>query len=100
MPESTVQSGCDKSSAKSSATTLWTVRDCAAYLRRSPRWLWSTIAHRPEEPGSIPHFRIGSSPRFFPDDIAAWVRQGCPPAATFADWKNSEEKRRHRAVGP
>ena len=71
--------------------SLWNMKECAQFLRRSPRWLWSIIARRPEEPGSIPHVRIGASPRFFPDDIAAWVRAGCPPAATFADWKAVEK---------
>ncbi len=54
---------------------LWSTKECATYLRRSPRWLWSALTRRPEESGSIPHVRIGSSPRFFPDDIAAWVRR-------------------------
>ncbi len=39
----------------------------------------------------------GASPRFFPDDIVAWVRAGCPPAATFAQWNAAEEKRQKRA---
>ncbi len=70
----------------STPAPLWNVKQCAAYLGKSPRWLWSAITRRGEEPGSIPHVRIGNAPRFFPDDIAAWVRAGCPPAATFAEW--------------
>lgn len=77
--------------------SLWTIKDCAAYLQRSPRWIWSAIAQPAEQAGSIPHFRIGASPRFFPDDITAWVRQGCPPAATFSEWNAAENKRQKRA---
>ncbi|GMV83685.1 MAG: hypothetical protein AMXMBFR7_48690 [Planctomycetota bacterium] len=36
---------------------------------------------------------VARAPRFFPDDIAEWVRQGCPPAATFAQWKSADRKR-------
>ncbi len=76
---------------------LWSVKDCAAFLQRSRRWLWSALTRRPEEAGSIPHVRIGASPRFFPADIAAWVRAGCPPAATIAEWNAVEQKRQKRA---
>ncbi len=83
--------------APDSKVALWSVKDCAAYLKKSPRWLWSALTRQAIESGSIPHVRIGSSPRFFPDDIAAWVRAGCPPAATFAEWRAAEEKRQKRA---
>lgn len=66
---------------------LWNAKDCAAYLGKSPRWLWSALTRQPHEPGSIPHVRIGKSPRFIPADIQAWVRNGCPPAATFSAWQ-------------
>jgi len=84
-------------SIASDSTTLWTVADAATYLRKSPRWLWSALTRRPEEPGSVPHFRIGKTPRFFPDDLQAWVRNGCPPAKTFTEWNSAEQKRRIRA---
>src|SRR5436190_21538332 len=77
--------------------TLCTLAETARFLKKSPRWVWSALTRRPEEPGSLPHFRIGTSPRFFPDDMAAWVRAGCPPAATFAAWREAQEKRKHRA---
>ena len=64
-------------------SSLWDMRACALYLGKSPRWLWSALQKRPEEPGSIPHARIGHTPRFVPADIEAWVRQGCPPAKAF-----------------
>jgi predicted DNA-binding transcriptional regulator AlpA len=76
---------------------IWSVPECARFLGRSPRWVWSALRRRAEDPGSIPHVRIGRSPRFFPDDIAAWVRAGCPPAAAFAEWKAAEEGRRKSA---
>jgi len=76
--------------------TLWTVIEASKFLRKSPRWVWSALTRRPEETGSIPHVRIGSSPRFFPEDLAAWVRAGCPPAATFAEWQNPENRRSNR----
>ncbi len=77
--------------------TLLSVPEAARYLQKSPRWIWSALTRRPDEPGSIPHVRVGSSPRFFPDDLAAWVRAGCPPAATFAEWNAAEQKRQKRA---
>lgn len=77
--------------------SLWSVKECAIFLKRSPRWVWSAILRRVEEAGSIPHVRVGKSPRFFPDDIAAWIRAGCPPAATFAQWNATEQKRQKRA---
>jgi predicted DNA-binding transcriptional regulator AlpA len=73
---------------------LWDVNACAQYLGRSPRWVWAALRRRPDDAGSIPHVRIGRSPRFFPDDIAAWVRQGCPPAAMLAQWQEAEGKAR------
>jgi hypothetical protein len=76
---------------------LWDVRACAVFLRKSPRWLWSALKNRPDEPGSVPHVRVGATPRFVPADIENWVRQGCPPAATFADWCRLGEKRTRRS---
>jgi hypothetical protein len=80
-----------------SAPALWDVAACAQFLGKSPRWLWSALRRSPEEPGSIPHVRIGRSPRFFPDDIAEWVRQGCPPPAMLAQWQDAKGKRRKSA---
>jgi hypothetical protein len=78
---------------------LWQVKQCADFLGRSPRWIWSALTRRADEAGSIPHFHIGRSPRFFPDDIVAWVRAGCPPAATFTEWKAAQEKSQKRRGG-
>jgi len=78
------------------AAPLWDVDACASYLNKSRRWIWLMIARTPEQPGSIPHVRIGRSPRFIPDDIVDWVRGGCPPAAVFRQWQAAEEKRCRR----
>lgn len=75
---------------------LWDVRACATYLKKSPRWLYSALKNRPDEPGSIPHVRVGVSPRFIPADIEEWVQQGCPSVATFAEWRRAKEKRSKR----
>ena len=75
---------------------LWNVESCAAYLGKSPRWLWSALRVSPEKPGSIPHVRLGRTPRFLPEHISAWVGQGCPPAAMFRAWLTAEEKRQKR----
>ena len=85
-----------ESTSPNGTNALWDVRACASYLGKSPRWLWSALTRRPEEPGSVPHVRIGKTPRFISADIEAWVRQGCPPASMFRSWLASEEKRRNR----
>lgn len=73
---------------------LWDNRTCSIYLGKSTRWLYIAVRTRPEEPGSIPHSRVGETPRFIPEDIREWVRVGCPPAATFAEWQRVEKKKR------
>src|SRR3990172_8241302 len=74
---------------------LWDVKACARYLRRSPRWVWNALTRGPEGPGSIPHIRLpGNAPRFVPEDVAGWVRAGCPPAATFKAWSDSASRKK------
>ena len=80
----------------SNEPTLWTVQDCANYLKKTVRWVQSATRRRAEIEGSIPHIRVGVSPRFIPDDIATWAKQGCPPAATYKTWQETEERRRKR----
>jgi hypothetical protein len=66
---------------------LWLVKDLARYLGRSPRWISYALCRADTEPGSIPHLRLpGGAPRFDPAEIEKWVREGCPPAATFRSW--------------
>lgn len=67
--------------------TLWRVGDAAAFLRCSERKLYEMLKTPATEPGSIPHLHLpGRALRFIPADLEAWVRDGCPPAATFAKW--------------
>jgi predicted DNA-binding transcriptional regulator AlpA len=80
--------------------TLWDVKACAKFLGRSPRWVYRALSVPPSLPGSIPHFRLGASPRFIPDDISAWLAQGCPPAASFLAWKKAEGKKAECAEMP
>lgn len=87
-----------ETSENSGTAALWDVRACATYLKKSPRWLWSALHCQPGEKGSIPHVRVGASPRFIPTDIEEWVRQGCPSAATFTEWRDSAIKHRKRLV--
>src|SRR5438552_1120503 len=87
----------DTSKVPTARNSPRTVTETAKFLCKSNRWIWSALTRGPEESGSIPHFRVGSAPRFFPADIATWVRQGCPPAATFAEWNAAEQKRQKRS---
>ena len=63
---------------------LWNVKECARFLGKSVRWVWMSLARHTDLRGSIPHHRVGKSPRFVPEEVRAWVRAGCPPAAEFA----------------
>ena len=72
---------------------LWTVKECAQYLRRSSRWVWEHVRIPLDTSGSIPHTRLpGGAPRFVPTDVIAWVADGCPPAATFLKWRGKAAK--------
>lgn len=66
---------------------LWTVAEAARFLRKSPRWVWYALRLADTEPGSIPHCKLGRSPRFDPEDLRAWAAMRCPPAATFRRWQ-------------
>jgi len=74
--------------------SLWTAKDAARFLRKSVRWLFYALRVPSTEPGSIPHVKLGRSPRFDPLTIAAWVSAGCPPAAVFASWQEAERRKR------
>jgi len=76
---------------------LWTIKESAAYLRKSERWLWYALKTPEHEAGSVPHVKLGRSPRFIPDDLKAWAAAGFPPAATFKEWQEAENRRRKRA---
>jgi hypothetical protein len=76
------------------ASALLTVKELAAFLRKSARWVWYNLKRREDEPGSIPHVKLGKSPRFIFEDVQAWVAAGFPPAATFKAWRELESRRR------
>ena len=63
---------------------LWDVARVAKYLRKSVRWVFLALRVPATEEGSIPHTRIGRSPRFDPATMREWVRLGCPPAEEIA----------------
>ncbi|HLX68478.1 MAG TPA: helix-turn-helix domain-containing protein [Verrucomicrobiae bacterium] len=75
---------------------LWTVKDAAAFLRKSPRWIFYSLQIPENEPGSIPHSKLGRNPRFIPDDLKAWASAGFPPAATFKAWQQTSS--RHKKI--
>ena len=67
---------------------LWTVRDCAWFLACGERWIWTSLRRPETEKGSIPHLRLPTGhPRFDPEEVREWVREGCPPAGTFRKWR-------------
>ena len=62
---------------------LWTVEETAQFLKKSKRWIFYHLQLSPEEPGSIPHVRLGRTPRFCPEELREWTEMGCPPAGTI-----------------
>ena len=78
------------------ADTLWTVKQAAIFLQKSQRWLFGQLTLADDRPGSIPHVRLGRSPRFIPDDLRAWAAAGFPPAGTFKEWKEADARRARR----
>ena len=79
---------------EASEATLWTVAQAAKFLRKSPRWLFNQLTHDESQVGSIPHVRLGRSPRFIPEDLRAWAAAGFPPAATFKEWQQMSSRRK------
>jgi hypothetical protein len=77
--------------------TLWTVKEAALFLRKSRRWLFDALRLEENVPGSVPHVRLGRSPRFIPDDLKLWASMNFPPAATFKAWRDAD--RRKKKVG-
>lgn len=59
---------------------LWDVAAAGRFLRKSKRWLYGALAIPKDRKGSIPHYRVGASPRFCPGELRQWVVRGCPPA--------------------
>jgi predicted DNA-binding transcriptional regulator AlpA len=61
-------------------STLWGVRECAHYLRRSASWVYHATSR-----GDLPYRRIGGRLAFEPEVIRAWVQRqpGTDLAATL-----------------
>jgi len=61
-------------------STLWSVRECAHYLRRSASWIYHATSR-----GELPYRRIGGRLAFEPEVIRAWVQRqpGTDLAATL-----------------
>ena len=74
----------------STTESLWRVKELAAYLKKSPRWVWERLKIAADKPGSIPHYRVGESPRFEPSLIRQWVVANCPPASTLSEWQHEK----------
>jgi hypothetical protein len=62
---------------------LWTVSEAAAYLRKSESWVWQAVRTPQEQSGSIPHAKLGKSPRFIPEKLQKWAASGFPAVAEF-----------------
>jgi len=79
-----------------SETTLWTVAQAAKFLRKSERWMFGQLTLDESQTGSIPHVRLGRSPRFIPAELREWSAAGFPPAAAFKEMKDAEKRKRGR----
>ena len=66
---------------------LWTLKEAGEYLQKGKRWMQYACQTPANEKGSIPHVRLGRSPRFDPEIIRQWLLAGCPPAETFMSWQ-------------
>lgn len=69
--------------------TMWTVREVAAFLRKSTRWVYEEAAAPPDDPLRIPCTRIGGNLRFDPPRVIAWAKTGVPS-------RSSRSRRRYR----
>lgn len=68
-PEETQQgSGGDGNTAES----LWTVRECADYLRVSESWIYKHV-----DLGELPHAKLGRALRFHPARVRDYAEKLC-----------------------
>ena len=49
---------------------LWTVRECADFLRVKPDWVYRAVKHY-----DLPFIKIGRLYRFDPEEIKAWLME-------------------------
>ena len=71
---------------------LWKIKELCVFLGRKRRWAEYAIKIPDTQVGSVPHVRVGRSPRFDPETIREWALAGCPPAADFAAWNRKKMK--------
>ena len=78
-------------------STLWGVRECAHYLRRSVSWVYHATSR-----SEIPYHRIGGRLVFEPEVIRAWVQRqpGADLAATLRPRHSETERILERPRGP
>jgi hypothetical protein len=77
--------------AMGTSEPLWDVKQCAAFLNMSTRWLRNALMIDDNKPGSIPHTRLGSRARFDPEMIREWVKADTPPAAVLREWQRRKK---------
>jgi len=76
---------------------LMTVKEAAAFLGRSPSWLFQALQRDPGDEGSIPHVRLPGRRggcRFEREELLSWLRAGSPPAAIWRDMQARRVGRR------
>lgn len=49
---------------------LWTLKECAEFLRVKPDWVYRAIKHR-----NLPYIKVGRLYRFDPEDIEKWLKE-------------------------
>jgi len=78
---------------KPNINQLLTVKEAAAYLRRSERWVRQAILYSSDEEGSIPHHKLPGSRGgilFDVEELNSWLKSGSPPVKTWKSWKKKE----------
>jgi hypothetical protein len=72
--------------------------DTTAFLRKSRRSLFYALRIRQDQPGSVPHSKLGRTPLFVPDDLRQWASMGFPPLSAFKTWKEAEMKKKEKCL--
>ena len=80
-----IESNATLTAVSANLPQLWTVKEAANYLRKSESWVWQAVRTPEDQQGSIPHAKLGKSPRFIPEEMQAWALSGFPSAAEFKD---------------
>ena len=67
---------------------LWTVHECALYLKKTPQAIYSMVSR-----GQIPYLKIGVAVRFDPRQIQAWIQQFTVEPDSRYLWRQPESSR-------